>query len=128
MLQRTLIVNLSEFKYRLRDNIGENGVNISVVKVNSKNDISVITYKRGVGITQACGTGACASVVASNKLNLVEKKVIVTMSGGSLEIEICQDNNILMIGKADIVYSNSFDHTIDPTSTIQTWRDQLNKT
>ncbi len=86
-----------------------NGVNISVVKVNSKNDISVITYERGVGITQACGTGACASVVASNKLNLVEKKVIVTMSGGSLEIEICQDNNILMIGKADIVFEGKIE-------------------
>ena len=80
------------------------GVNISVVKVNSRNTISVITYERGVGITQACGTGACASVVASNKLNLVEKKVMVTMSGGSLDIEICNDNNILMSGRADIVF------------------------
>ena len=32
------------------------------------------------------------------------------------------------IGKADLVYSNSFDHTIDPEKTIQTWRDQLNPT
>ena len=85
------------------------GINISVVKINSKNDISVITYERGVGVTQACGTGACASVVASNKLNLVEKKVIVTMSGGLLEIEICHDKNILMIGKADIVFEGKID-------------------
>tara|TARA_Y100000991_G_C21928182_1_gene329613 strand:- start:313 stop:1140 length:828 start_codon:yes stop_codon:yes gene_type:complete len=85
------------------------GVNISVVKVNSKDAISVLTYERGVGITQACGTGACASVVASNKLNLVEKKVTVTMSGGLLEVEICNDHNILMVGKADIVFEGEID-------------------
>ena len=68
-----------------------------------------INYERGVGITKACGTGACASVVASNRLNLVEKKVIVTMSGGSLDIEICNDNNILMVGKADIVFEGKID-------------------
>ncbi len=85
------------------------GVNISVVKVNSKDAISVLTYERGVGITQACGTGACASVVASNKLNLVEKKVTVTMSGGLLEVEICHDHNILMVGKADIVFEGEID-------------------
>ena len=61
-----------------------------------------------MGITKACGTGACASVVASNRLNLVEK-VIVTMSGGSLDIEICNDNNILMVGKADIVFEGKID-------------------
>ena len=49
-------------------------VNVSVVKVTSKNTISILTYERGVGLTKACGTAACASVVASNKLNLVEKK------------------------------------------------------
>ena len=75
-----------------------------VAQMLSRNTISVITYERGVGITQACGTGACASVVASNKLNLVEKKVMVTMSGGTLDIEICYDNNILMSGRADIVF------------------------
>ena len=62
-----------------------------------------------MGITKACGTGACASVVASNRLNLVEKKVMVTMSGGSLDIEICNDNNILMVGKADIVFEGKID-------------------
>ena len=85
------------------------GINISVVKVESRNTIGIITYERGVGITKACGTGACASVVASNRLNLVEKKVIVTMSGGSLDIEICNDNNILMVGKADIVFEGKID-------------------
>ena len=80
------------------------GVNISIVKVNSREAISIITNERGVGITQACGTGACASVVASNKLNFVEKKVMVTTHGGLLDIEICDDNNILMAGDAEIVF------------------------
>ena len=84
-------------------------VNVSVVKVTSKNTISILTYERGVGLTKACGTAACASVVASNKLNLVEKKVIVTMSGGSLEVEVCKDENILMTGEANIVFKGKID-------------------
>ena len=75
----------------------------------SKDAISVLTYERGVGLTKACGTAACASVVASNKLNLVEKKVIVTMSGGALEVEVCNDHNILMVGKANIVFEGKID-------------------
>ncbi len=75
----------------------------------SKNTISILTYERGVGLTKACGTAACASVVASNKLNLVEKKVIVTMSGGALEVEVCKDENILMTGEANIVFKGKID-------------------
>ena len=74
----------------------------------SKNTISILTYEREVGLTKACGTAACASVVASNKLNLVEKKVIVTMSGGAL-VEVCKDENILMTGEANIVFKGKID-------------------
>ena len=80
------------------------GVNISVVKVNSKDAISVLTYERGVGITQACGTGACASVIATNKMQLVENKVSVTMPGGFLKVEITSNEHIFMTGGATKVF------------------------
>ena len=81
-----------------------NGVNVSNVEIKSKDLIFVHTYERGCGLTRACGSGACASVVASNKLDLCGKKVRVKMNGGELEVEISDDNHILMIGNAVEVF------------------------
>ncbi len=104
-----LDVKLTEIdaKKILESNIFPEGVNISVVKINSKEMISIITFERGVGITEACGTGACASVIAANKQNFVEKKVVVEMKGGILEVEISEDNNILMTGDAKRVFDGT---------------------
>ncbi len=84
--------------------IFSDGVNVSNVEIKSKNLIFVHTYERGCGLTRACGSGACASVVASNKLDLCGKKVRVRMNGGELEVEISDDNHILMIGNAVEVF------------------------
>tara|TARA_Y100000991_G_C21936676_1_gene333284 strand:+ start:360 stop:1175 length:816 start_codon:yes stop_codon:yes gene_type:complete len=97
----------SDAKKILQSNIFPDGVNISVVKINSEKKISIITFERGVGITAACGTGACASVIAANKKNFVEKKVVVEMKGGILEVEISEDNNILMTGAAERVFDGN---------------------
>ena len=94
----------SDAKKIMQSNFFPEGVNISAVKINSEKKISIITFERGVGITQACGTGACASVIAAYKQNFVEKKVIVEMKGGILEVEISEDNNILMTGSAERVF------------------------
>ncbi len=80
------------------------GVNVSNVEIKSKEFIVAHTYERGCGLTKACGSGACASVVAANKLNLCNKKVTVKMTGGELEVEISDDDHILMIGHAVEVY------------------------
>ena len=97
----------SDAKKILQGNFFPEGVNISVVKINSEERISIITFERGVGITEACGTGACASVIAANKQNFVGKKVVVEMKGGVLEVEISEDDNILMSGAAERVFDGS---------------------
>ena len=97
----------SDAKKILQGNVFPEGVNISVVKINSEKRISIITFERGVGITEACGTGACASVIAANKQNFVGKKVVVEMKGGVLEVEISEDDNILMSGTAERVFDGS---------------------
>ena len=84
--------------------IFKDGVNISVVKIESKKAISVLTNERGVGLTNACGTGACASVVATSKMNLVDNKVLVKMLGGTIKVEISVNNHIFMIGEASEVF------------------------
>jgi diaminopimelate epimerase len=50
-------------------------------------------------MTLACGTGASASVAIANKLGYVNDKVIVKMDGGSLVIEVNENNEIVMQGK-----------------------------
>ena len=80
------------------------GVNINIVEVLKKNEISVLTNERGAGITEACGTGACASVIATNKMQLVENKVLVSMPGGFLKVEITSDEHIFMTGDATKVF------------------------
>ncbi len=61
--------------------------NVEFVKILSKNEIDMRVWERGCGITLACGTGACACVVAGILNNLTENKVKVNLLGGTLTIE-----------------------------------------
>ena len=63
-----------------------------------------MTHERGVGVTQACGSAACASVLIAKEKDYVTDKVCVEMTGGKLNIEITSDNNVLMIGTAKKVF------------------------
>lgn len=85
------------------------GVNISVVKVINDKELKIMTHERGVGITQACGSAACASVLAARERKHVSDKVCVEMTGGKLNIEITNNNHVLMIGEAKKVYEGVMD-------------------
>ncbi len=61
--------------------------NIEFVQVLSRREIRVRVWERGVGITMACGSGACASVAASVLRGLTEHQVTVHLNGGTLEID-----------------------------------------
>lgn len=61
--------------------------NVEFIKIRSKSEIDLRVYERGCGITLACGTGACASVVAGILNNLTENRVKVNLLGGALTIE-----------------------------------------
>lgn len=61
--------------------------NVEFVRINSRNEIDLRVWERGCGITLACGTGACASVVASILNNLTDGKVKVNLLGGALNVE-----------------------------------------
>ena len=80
------------------------GVNVNVAKVQSRKLIELQVYERGSGFTDACGTGACATLIAAYNLNLTERTSIVRMLGGDLEISFLSDNHILMTGPVSEVY------------------------
>lgn len=80
--------------------------NTEFVKVKSKIEIDMCVFERGCGITLACGTGACASVVACVLNNLTEQKVKVNLLGGPVFVEWQgsaddTEKNIFLIGSAN---------------------------
>lgn len=87
--------------------------NTEFVKIISRGEIDMCVYERGCGITLACGTGACASVVACVLNNLTEKKVKVNLPGGAVFVEwqgnsANANENIFLIGPAQYVFSANY--------------------
>lgn len=80
-------------------------INVNFTKINSDENIELITYERGVGITQACGSGACATAAVLNKKGLCKNKINIKMPGGEMIIKILTDNDIIMTGQAAAVFS-----------------------
>ncbi|KHO62622.1 diaminopimelate epimerase [Thermoanaerobacter sp. YS13] len=80
------------------------GTNVDFVKVEDKENISVRTWERGVGLTLACGSGACASAVASAVLGKTERNVNVHFKAGKLLVEWLEDNSIYLSGSVEEVF------------------------
>ncbi|HMK61860.1 MAG TPA: diaminopimelate epimerase [Dissulfurispiraceae bacterium] len=78
--------------------------NVEFVNVKGRNVLSMRVWERGSGETLACGTGACATAVASMIKGLTEKKVTVRLSGGDLSIEWATSNHVYMTGPAVEVF------------------------
>lgn len=72
--------------------------NISLAEIRSRTGIKLRVWERGTGLTQACGTAACAAAVAAMRKNLVERSVTVQLPGGQLEVTWTAQNRILMTG------------------------------
>lgn len=73
-------------------------VNVGLAQVKAPDRIRLRVFERGAGITKACGTGACAALVAANRRRLAARKAIVELDGGPLEIEWADDNHVYMTG------------------------------
>lgn len=78
--------------------------NVHFVKVCNQGEIIVRTWERGAGETLACGTGACACVVAAVLNNKTGRNVEVHLPGGDLRIEWTGDNRVMMTGPAAEVF------------------------
>lgn len=88
--------------------------NVEFIKVLSRNEINLDVWERGCAITLACGTGACASVVAAILNNLCDKKVKVNLPGGALTIEWDgspenTDKEVFMSGPAEYSFTGEID-------------------
>ena len=87
-----------------------NRTNVEFIDVISSHEINMRVWERGVVETLACGTGACASVVASILNGYTERDVVVNLLGGKLEIEWkLEDNHVYLKGPARTIFEGEID-------------------
>ena len=86
------------------------GVNVGFMQVQDRGHIRLRVYERGVGETLACGSGACAAVVAGIRLGLLDGSVEVQTHGGLLNIAWAGDTApVLMTGPATTVFQGEIE-------------------
>lgn len=91
-----------------RHPIFPNKANFEVVNRVSENKLKARVWERGSGITLACGTGACALVVAARLKDLVSTEVEVELPGGVLKISLSGDGDVMMHGPVKTVYKGNW--------------------
>jgi diaminopimelate epimerase len=85
-----------------------NRINMQLLKVIDKQNIEIQIWERGAGYTLASGSSACAAAGAAHRLGLVGKQVNVRMPGGSLLIEIGDNDQVHMTGPVEGVFEGRF--------------------
>ncbi|WP_353931387.1 diaminopimelate epimerase [Okeanomitos corallinicola TIOX110] len=84
-------------------------INTEFIQVVNRNYLKMRVWERGAGITLACGTGACASLVAGVLNDQCDRTATIELPGGCLEIEWSEnDNKIYMTGPAERVFTGKF--------------------
>jgi diaminopimelate epimerase len=80
--------------------------NVSFAQILSPHRIRLRVWERGVGETRACGTGACAAVVAAHRRGLADRAVVVELDGGELEIDwSAADDHVRMTGPVGVEFT-----------------------
>lgn len=78
--------------------------NVEFVRINSRTDATMRVWERGSGETLACGTGACAVLVAAVLTNRLDRQATIHLLGGDLEISWGEDNHVYKTGPAVEVF------------------------
>lgn len=80
------------------------GVNVEFAQVIDRNTIRMRVWERGAGITKACGTGACATLVACARRGLSDRTATVIMDGGPLHIQWADNDHVFMTGPVEVEF------------------------
>ena len=86
--------------------------NIGVAHVTPEGGLRLRVWERGVGITQACGTGACAAMVAAVRRGLTGRRATIVLDGGPLEMEWRADGHVMMTGAIATSFSGFLDASL----------------
>ncbi|MDD3029291.1 MAG: diaminopimelate epimerase [Alphaproteobacteria bacterium] len=81
--------------------------NIEIAQILAPDRIRMRVWERGTGITEACGSGACATLVAAVRRELSARRATIVLDGGALVIEWREDNRIIMVGPAALSFTGA---------------------
>lgn len=84
------------------------GVNVEFVEVKDRSHLRVRVWERGVGETLACGTGACAALVAAARVGVADRRAQVELVGGTLDVEWTSAGTVMMSGPARQVFTGTY--------------------
>ena len=87
-----------------------NRINMQLLKVIDRTNIEIRIWERGAGYTLASGSSSCAAAGAAYKLGMVDDKINVKMPGGTLFVEICDNDEVYLTGEVEGVFEGRF-HT-----------------
>jgi diaminopimelate epimerase len=82
-------------------------VNVGFAQVKASDRIRLRVWERGAGLTKACGTGACAALVAAARRGLTWRKATLELDGGELTIEWRDDNHVIMTGPVAVEFEGT---------------------
>ncbi len=83
-------------------------VNVGFAQIKARDRIRLKVWERGAGLTRACGTGACAALVAANRRGLTDRKATLELDGGDLTIEWREsDGHVLMTGAVAVEFTGN---------------------
>jgi diaminopimelate epimerase len=84
--------------------------NVGFAQIKAPKRIRLKVWERGVGLTKACGTGACAAVVAAHRRGLADRAVVVELDGGELAIDWSHiDDHVRMTGPVTLEFTGLLD-------------------
>jgi diaminopimelate epimerase len=86
--------------------------NIGVAQLVGEGRLRLRVWERGAGLTLACGSGACAAVVAATRRGLVKRRAEVTVDGGALTIEWLRDGHVMMTGGVALAFRGELDGSL----------------
>ncbi len=92
------------------------GLNVEFVRVLGPDHLAVRVWERGVGVTLACGTGACAALVAASMAGLTGRKARVDLPGGTLEVDWQADGRVRLVGPARQIFRGEWKPDADGAS------------
>lgn len=83
------------------------GTNVEFAQVRARDDIRMRVWERGTGITLACGSGACATLVAAHRRGLTDRQARIEVDGGVLQLNWAEDG-VWMTGPTALVFEGHF--------------------
>lgn len=92
-------------------------VNVSLAHVESRERVALKVWERGTGLTLACGSAACATLVAAARRGLTDRRASINLPGGELVIEWRQsDGHVMMTGDVELEFEGRFDASLFETA------------